>query len=70
MPVSVCDFYLAAPFALTFGVLTVLGSTLACATIATAAAWCGGLYDGRVPRISETNMVLPTFAVSLVVYTL
>ncbi|MHB1319861.1 MAG: ABC transporter permease, partial [Anaerolineae bacterium] len=58
------------PIALAFGVLAALGSTLASAAIAAAAAWYGSVWDGLVERLCEVNMVLPTLAVSLMVFTL
>jgi len=58
------------PVALAFGILAAVGSTLASALIAAAATWYGGVLDALVRRISEINMVLPTLAVSLMVFTL
>jgi peptide/nickel transport system permease protein len=58
------------PVALAFGLLAALGSTLAAALIAAASAWYGGTLDGLVQRISEVNMVLPSMAVSLMIFTM
>lgn len=58
------------PVALAFGLLAAGLSTLTTLVIAAVAAWYGGWVDELIQRLTEINMILPFFPVSLLIYTL
>lgn len=58
------------PVALAFGLLAAALSTLMTLTIAAIGSWYGGWVDELIQRLTEINMILPFFPVSLLIYTL
>ncbi|MBN2146853.1 MAG: ABC transporter permease subunit [Anaerolineales bacterium] len=59
-----------APVALAFGLLAAAGTTLTTITISAIGTWFGGWLDQLIQRLTEVNMILPFFPVSLMIYTL
>jgi peptide/nickel transport system permease protein len=58
------------PFALLFGLLGAVLTTVAAMIVAAAAVWFGGVVDTFVQRITEANMILPILAISVLFYAL
>lgn len=58
------------PVALAFGLLAAGGTTLTTIVIAAVGTWFGGWVDGLIQRLTEINMILPFFPVSLMIYIL
>nr|MBN1229383.1 ABC transporter permease subunit [Anaerolineae bacterium] len=59
-----------APIALAFGLLAAVGTSVSTMAIAAIGTWFGGWVDGIIQRITEINMVLPFFPVSLMIFVL
>jgi peptide/nickel transport system permease protein len=59
-----------APVALAFGLLAAVGTSVSTMVIAAVGVWFGGWVDGLIQRITEVNMILPFFPISLMIYTL
>ncbi len=58
------------PVALAFGLLAAGGTTLSTIIIAAVGTWFGGWVDDLIQRLTEINMILPFFPVSLMIYIL
>ncbi|MBN2145856.1 MAG: ABC transporter permease subunit [Anaerolineales bacterium] len=58
------------PVALAFGLLAAMGTTLTTIILAATGTWLGGWIDSIIQRLTEINMVVPFFPVSLMIYTL
>jgi peptide/nickel transport system permease protein len=58
------------PVALAFGLIAAALSTLMTLIIAAVSVWYGGWVDELIQRLTEINMILPFFPVSLLIYTL
>lgn len=58
------------PIALSFGLLAAVFTTITTLIIAATGVWFSGWVDGLIQRFTEINMILPLFAVLLMVYTL
>ncbi|MBL8063475.1 MAG: ABC transporter permease [Anaerolineales bacterium] len=58
-----------APIALTFGLLTALGTTVTTMIIAAFGTWYGGWVDEVIQRITEVNLVLPFLSILIMVGT-
>jgi peptide/nickel transport system permease protein len=56
------------PVALAFGLVAAVGTSVSSMVIAAIGAWFGGWADGLIQRITEVNMILPFFPVSLMIY--
>lgn len=51
------------PTAMGFGLTAAVAATLTTMVIAAIGAWYSGLVDGVIQRISEVNLILPTFPI-------
>ncbi len=58
-----------APIALAFGLTAALGSAIITMFISAIGTWFGGWLDELIQRITEVNMVLPYFAILIMVGT-
>ncbi|MCO5205845.1 MAG: ABC transporter permease subunit [Anaerolineae bacterium] len=58
------------PVALTFGIILAVTTSVGSMLIAAAGAWYGGLVDRIIQLLTEISLILPAFAVSLMVFTL
>ncbi len=58
-----------APIALTFGLLTALGTTITTMIIAAFGTWYGGWIDEVIQRITEINLVLPFLSILIMIGT-
>lgn len=56
------------PIVLAFGLLGAVMTNVLSMLIAAAGAWYGGWVDGLLQRITELNMALPAFPISLMVF--
>ncbi len=56
------------PIVLAFGLLGAVMTNVLSMLIAAAGAWYGGWLDGLLQRITELNMALPAFPISLMVF--
>lgn len=56
------------PIVLTFGILGAILSNFLSMLIAAVSAWYGGWLDNLIQRITEINMALPAFPISLLVF--
>lgn len=57
------------PIALAFGLLAALGTSLLTMIIAAVGTWYGGWVDELIQRITEVNLILPFFAILIMVGT-
>jgi peptide/nickel transport system permease protein len=57
------------PVALAFGLLASMGTSILTMIIAAVGAWYGGWVDELIQRITEVNLVLPFFAILIMVGT-
>jgi peptide/nickel transport system permease protein len=57
------------PIALAFGLLAALGTSLLTMVIAAVGTWYGGWVDELIQRITEVNLILPFFAILIMVGT-
>lgn len=57
------------PFALMFGLLAAVGSTVVTFVIAAVGTWYGGWIDAAIQRITEVRMQLPTLPILIMVGT-
>jgi peptide/nickel transport system permease protein len=57
------------PIALAFGLLAALGTSLLTMVIAAIGTWYGGWVDELIQRITEVNLILPFFAILIMVGT-
>ena len=58
------------PVALTFGIILAVTTSVGSMLIAAAGAWYGGLVGRIIQLLTEISLILPAFAVSLMVFTL
>lgn len=58
-----------APIALTFGLLSALGTTMTTMIIAAFGTWYGGWVDEVIQRITEVNLVLPFLSILIMIGT-
>jgi peptide/nickel transport system permease protein len=58
-----------APIALAFGLLASLGTSVLTMVIAAVGTWYGGWVDELIQRITEVNLVLPFFAILILIGT-
>ncbi|HMZ07335.1 MAG TPA: ABC transporter permease [Anaerolineales bacterium] len=58
-----------APVALAFGLLAAIGTTVLTMVIAAVGTWYGGFLDELIQRITEVNLVLPFFALLIMIGT-
>lgn len=58
------------PIVLAFGVLGAVITNILSMTIAAASAWYGGWLDNLIQRVTELNMALPAFPISLLIFTM
>lgn len=58
------------PVALTFGIVAAVAISVGGMLLAALGAWYGGTVDRIVQYLTEVNLILPAFAVSLMVFTL
>ncbi len=58
------------PVALAFGLIAALGTSVLTMIIAATGVWYGGWVDELIQRITEINLVLPFFAILILVGTL
>ena len=58
-----------APVALTFGLLSALGTSIATMIIAAIGTWYGGWIDEVIQRITEVNLVLPFLSILIMIGT-
>lgn len=58
-----------APIALTFGLLSALGTTITTMIIAAFGTWYGGWVDEVIQRITEVNLVLPFLSILIMIGT-
>jgi peptide/nickel transport system permease protein len=58
-----------APIALTFGLLSALGTTITTMIIAAIGTWYGGWIDEVIQRITEINLVLPFLSILIMIGT-
>jgi len=58
-----------APVALTFGLLSALGTSLATMIIAAVGTWYGGWIDEIIQRITEVNLILPFLSILIMIGT-
>lgn len=58
-----------APVALAFGLLAAIGTSVLTMTIAAIGTWYGGWIDQLIQRITEVNLVLPFFALMIMIGT-
>ncbi len=58
------------PIALAFGVVAAVATSVGGMIFAALGAWMGGVVDRAIQFLTELNLVLPFFPVSLMVYTL
>lgn len=56
------------PFALIFGLLGAVVTTVLSMAIAATGVWFGGWVDQLIQRLVEANMVLPIIAISVLIY--
>jgi len=56
------------PYALGFGLVGSLATTLLSMLLAAAGVWFGGWVDSLIQRVTEANMVLPILAISVLAY--
>lgn len=59
-----------APFALAFGFLAAVGSTVTTMVIAAIGVWYGGWVDGLIQRFTEVNLILPVLPILIMIGTL
>jgi peptide/nickel transport system permease protein len=57
------------PVALAFGLLASMGTSILTMIIAAVGAWYGGWVDELIQRITEVNLVLPFFAILIMIGT-
>jgi peptide/nickel transport system permease protein len=57
------------PVALAFGLLASMGTSILTMIIAAIGAWYGGWVDELIQRITEVNLVLPFFAILIMIGT-
>lgn len=58
-----------APVALTFGLLSALGTTITTMIIAAIGTWYGGWVDEVIQRITEINLILPFLSILIMIGT-
>ncbi|NJN79171.1 MAG: ABC transporter permease, partial [Anaerolineales bacterium] len=58
-----------APVALTFGLLSALGTTITTMIIAAVGTWYGGWIDEVIQRITEVNLILPFLSILIMIGT-
>ena len=58
-----------APVALAFGLIAAIGTSVLTMVIAAVGTWYGGWVDQLVQRITEVNLVLPFFAIMIMIGT-
>lgn len=58
-----------APIALAFGLIASLGTSILTMVIAAVGTWYGGWVDELIQRITEINLVLPFFAILILIGT-
>ena len=58
-----------APIALTFGLLTAVGTTITTMIIAAFGTWFGGWVDEIIQRITEVNLILPFLSILIMIGT-
>jgi peptide/nickel transport system permease protein len=58
-----------APVALTFGLLSALGTSIATMIIAAVGTWYGGWIDEVIQRITEVNLILPFLSILIMIGT-
>jgi peptide/nickel transport system permease protein len=58
-----------APVALTFGLLSALGTTIITMIIAAVGTWYGGWIDEVIQRITEVNLILPFLSILIMIGT-
>lgn len=58
-----------APIALTFGLLTAVGTTITTMIIAAFGTWFGGWIDEVIQRITEVNLILPFLSILIMIGT-
>ena len=58
-----------APVALTFGLLSALGTSIATMIIAAVGTWYGGWIDEVIQRITEINLILPFLSILIMIGT-
>lgn len=58
------------PVALAFGIVLAVTTSVGSMLIAAAGAWYGGFVDRIIQLLTEISLILPAFAVSLMVFTL
>jgi peptide/nickel transport system permease protein len=56
------------PFALVFGLLGALVTTLLSMGVAAVGVWSGGSVDNFIQRLVEANMILPVIAIGVLIY--
>jgi peptide/nickel transport system permease protein len=56
------------PFALVFGLIGAVVTTLFAMTLAATGVWLGGGVDGLIQRLTEVNMILPILAIGVLIY--
>jgi peptide/nickel transport system permease protein len=56
------------PFALAFGLLGAMVTTVLSMMLAAVSAWYGGWLDNIIQRLIEANMILPIIAVGILLY--
>jgi peptide/nickel transport system permease protein len=56
------------PFALLFGLLGSLVTTILSMLVAAGGVWFGGWVDGLIQRLTEANMIMPVLAISVLVH--
>jgi peptide/nickel transport system permease protein len=56
------------PFALAYGLLGALVTTIISMILAAAGTWYGGWLDNLIQRLIEANMILPIVAVGILLY--
>ncbi len=59
-----------APVALAFGLAAAIATSLGSLLLAAMGAWLGGTVDRAIQFLTEMNLILPFFPVSLMIYTL
>jgi peptide/nickel transport system permease protein len=58
------------PFALAFGLVGAVMTTLLAMIVSAAGVWFGGWIDGLVQRFTEINLILPILAIGVLLYAL
>lgn len=58
-----------APIALTFGLLSAVGTTITTMIIAAIGTWYGGWVDEVIQRITEVNLILPFLSILIMIGT-